>query len=95
MELIADIPKYEIDTEVFERGDYTRKYFSKMLPEGFNIDFIKEREFRMIGTRLMHELELYRTSYGFISQKDRGLYEIVREETQTENEEIEMGGMQM
>lgn len=96
IELIDDIPRYEIDTEVFERGDYTRKYFGKMLPEGFNVDFIKEREFKMIGTRLMHELDLYKTSYGFISQKDRSLYEIVREEqSQEENEEIEMGGMQM
>ena len=95
VELIADIPKYEIDTEVFERGDFTRKYFSKMLLEGFNVDFIKEREFNMIGTRLMHELELYKTSYGFISQKDRGLYEIVREEGQEESEEMEIGGMQM
>ena len=96
VELIADIPKYEIDMEVFERGDFTRKYFSKMLPDGFNVDFIKEREFNMIGTRLMHELELYKTSYGFISQKDRGLYEIVQEsQAQEENEEIEMGGMQM
>lgn len=95
IELIDDIPRYELDTEVFDRGDYTRKYFSKMLPEGFNVDFIKEREFKMIGTRLMHELELFKTSYGFISQKDRSLYEIVREQSQEETEEIEMGGMQM
>lgn len=96
VELIDDITKYEIDTEVFERGDFTRKYFSKMLPEGFNVDLIKEREYKMIGTRLMQELDLYKTSYGFISQKDRGLYEIVREEqAQEENEELEIGGMQM
>lgn len=96
VELIDDISRYEVDTEVFERGDYTRKYFSKMLPEGFNVDFIKEREFKMIGTRLMHELELYKTSYGFISQRDRSLYEIIREEeSHKETEEIEMGGMQM
>lgn len=94
MELIEDIPRYELDAEVFDRGDYTRKYFGKMLPEGFNVDFIKEREFKMIGTRLMRELDVYRTSYGFISQKDRSLYEIVREE-QSQEEEIEMGGMQM
>lgn len=95
IELIDDIPRYELDTEVFDRGNYTRKYFGKMLPEGFNVDFIKEREFKMIGTRLMRELDVYRTNYGFISQNDRSLYEIVREESQEENEEIEMGGMQM
>ena len=96
LSLVNDIALYELEYYIDDEDKYGTEYMRRILPSNFDIDTFYGKGFYYVGEILMKKLNIFKTDYGIISQKGHSLYEgIYKEQSHEENEEIEMGGMQM
>jgi len=96
LSLVNDIALYELEYYIDDEDKYGTEYMRRILPSNFDIDTFEGKGFYYVGEILMKKLNIFKTDYGIISQKGHSLYEgIYKEQSHEENEEIEMGGMQM
>lgn len=94
--------EYELGYKITNSESYAKEYLKRMLPENFDMGIFANRVIKGVSWDIIGKTNVSYTDYGYISKQGRGLFEVILkeqsqtvEQTQEENEEIEMGGMQM
>lgn len=99
IDLLKNLPRYELSYYSDTTVAYATEYLSKMLPTNFDMDVFTNNGLSVIGNRILEHIGASMTEYGVISDKDIRLFDVItvkqEEQCQDEETEQEMGGMQM
>lgn len=91
LELMNELSEYEFAYYAEDAAGFAMEYMIQRMPQGFCEDLFSENDWKSIGERLIARSDSKITEYGVISARGKGLYEEIAEE----NENQELGGMQM
>lgn len=99
---VDKLHEYELGYKIASSESYAKEYLKRMLPENFDMEIFADRVLKAVSSDIIGKTNVRYTDYGYISKQGQGLFEVILKEqspivehTQEENEEIEMGGMQM
>lgn len=95
LELIDNISEYEFSYYSNHTGNYAAEYLSKVLPTNADMDLFSIEVKQSIGKKLLNKMSATMTEYGVISQKGKGLFPTIQNEELNQDEEQDIGTMQM
>ena len=95
LKVIENMSEYEFSYYSNHQENYATEYLSKVLPTNADMDLFDSEVKKSIGKSLLNKMSARMTPYGVVSKIGQGLFPAYENGEQTQNEEQDIGGMQM